>query len=49
MLNSHYLVNEKSVRSFLMNTQDEKIGGFSKYEDSTPGIFFCYIYFGKYI
>lgn len=37
MLNSQYFVSETHVRSFLMRTQDEKIGGFSKYEDSLSG------------
>ncbi|KAI1728502.1 prenyltransferase and squalene oxidase repeat domain-containing protein [Ditylenchus destructor] len=42
MLNSQYLVDETKVRSFLIRTQDELIGGFSKYEDSTSDALHTY-------
>lgn len=45
MLGSHYLVDEISLRNFLMNTQDEKFGGFSKYEYSVSGIIIFIFYF----
>lgn len=44
MLNAQYLINEESVRKFLMHTQDDVVGGFSKYEDSTSGTIFLTIY-----
>ncbi|KAI1726745.1 prenyltransferase and squalene oxidase repeat domain-containing protein [Ditylenchus destructor] len=42
MLNSQYLVDENKVRSFLIRTQDELIGGFSKYEDTTSDALHTY-------
>jgi len=42
MLNAYYLVDEEVMRSFLMRTQDETVGGFSKYEDSTSDVLHTY-------
>ncbi|CAD5212416.1 unnamed protein product [Bursaphelenchus okinawaensis] len=44
MLNAHHLVEEKSLRGFLMETQDDCIGGFAKYIDSNSDI--LHTYFG---
>uniref|UniRef100_A0A915DLB7 Geranylgeranyl transferase type-1 subunit beta n=1 Tax=Ditylenchus dipsaci TaxID=166011 RepID=A0A915DLB7_9BILA len=49
MLNAQYLVNETSVRSFLMRTQDDLIGGFSKYEDSTSDALHTYFSIAAYL
>jgi prenyltransferase beta subunit len=37
MLNAQSLVDGEKLRSFLMSTQDERIGGFAKYSDSCSG------------
>lgn len=37
MLNAQNLADSKELRRFLMDTQDEIIGGFAKYIDSSSG------------
>ncbi|CAD5216738.1 unnamed protein product [Bursaphelenchus xylophilus] len=44
MLNAHHLVDEKALRRFLMDAQDDVIGGFAKYVDITSDI--LHTYFG---
>ncbi|KAH7729796.1 hypothetical protein AAVH_02270 [Aphelenchoides avenae] len=42
MLNSDSLVDHTALRAFLISTQDDLIGGFSKYSDSTSDVLHTY-------